>query len=123
MKRAFGIALGILVVVIGLRFMASTDTEPPRGVTTPLHEAAAEGHLATAEQLIDEGAAINARDEAAKTPLHFAAEHGHMQTVSGLMERGADPTAVDVYGRTAYEYAHRNGHTATAKRLAGNIAD
>ncbi len=60
---------------------------------TPLHEAAARGHQATAEILLKHGADINAKDNANRTPLHLAAAGGHGQLVEFLISKGADVNA------------------------------
>ena len=49
--------------------------------TTPLHNAARNGHLAKVKQLLDRGADITAKDENDDTPVHFAARAGHAEYV------------------------------------------
>ena len=111
----------MLVLAVSTAFVypgcAARNPQPITGVTTPLHEAAAGGHLQTVATLIEEGADVNARDESGKTPLHHAAANGHGQTVATLLDLAADPALVDTQGRTARDYALQNGHGATAEKL------
>ena len=68
------------------------------GQRTPLHYAAALGHLAVAEELISRGGRINVREAAGYTPLHWAAGYGRRKLARMLLARGADvskPFATD----------------------------
>jgi hypothetical protein len=76
---------------------------------TPLHVAAAYGHLDTAEFLINHGADINAKNEDGWTPLHVAVFNGHLALVKLLLEKGADPSVRDNEQKTALEVARENG--------------
>jgi len=116
-KRIWIVAAAALVLVLlPLAARLAKQERFPRA-TTPLHEAARQGQLATAQRLLDESADVNAVDEAGKTALHWAAENGHGGTVAVLLERGADPDLVDDVGNTALQYALQNGHGQTASRL------
>jgi len=68
---------------------------------TPLHAAAANGHLKMCQTLLEQGADINAQDLAGSTPLHLAAGRGHHETVSLLLEYGANATIKNARGQTA----------------------
>jgi ankyrin repeat protein len=48
------------------------------GMETPLHPAAANGHVEIARHLISNGADPTAPDKDEWTPLHNAAYHGHL---------------------------------------------
>lgn len=62
--------------------------------------------LATAEALLDAGAAIDARDARGRSALHHAASVGYTDVVKLLVERGADPKAVDADGLTPLDAAN-----------------
>jgi len=51
-------------------------------------------------EVLDTGAAIDARDDAGETPLHWAAAMGAPASAKLLLERGADVNALDGMGRT-----------------------
>src|SRR3990172_7504907 len=52
---------------------------------TPLHGAAARGHVEVVRALrAAAGANVNARDDFGRTPLHEAAERGHVEVVRAL---------------------------------------
>lgn len=71
---------------------------------TPLHMAAACGHVEKARRLIDAGAKVNHRTEidGQETPLMAAAFTGRPETVQLLLDHGADPSMRDtIQNRTA----------------------
>ncbi len=75
---------------------------------TPLHMAAARGHLEKARLLIRAGADVNRRKEidASETPLMEAAFAGQPSTVLLLLEHGADPSMRDtIHNRTPLDIA------------------
>ena len=75
---------------------------------TPLHMAAARGHVKKCRLLIDAGADVNKRKEidASETPLMEAAFTGQPETTILLLESGADPTMRDaINNRTPIEIA------------------
>jgi len=64
----------------------------------PLHKAAGNGSLREIEQLVKDGADINAPGANDRTPLHKAAGYGHAGAVSLLLKLGADAKARDRQG-------------------------
>jgi ankyrin repeat protein len=78
---------------------------------TPLHMAAARGHVEKARLLIAAGASVNHRKEidASETPLIEAASQGRGGMVRLLLEQGADPTLRDTINeRTPLEIAEHS---------------
>ena len=77
---------------------------------TPLHQAAASGHLQPLELLIEKGADLEAVTadsnisdvaEANKvTPLHLAIEHNHVECARRLIAKGATPFTAELSSRT-----------------------
>ena len=75
---------------------------------TPLHMAAARGHVEKCRLLIDAGANVNRRKEidASETPLMEVAFCGQPETTKLLLAAGAAPTMRDtIQNRTAIEIA------------------
>ena len=58
---------------------------------TPLHAAAAFGHVDHAKKLIAEGMDLDAADSKGHTPLFYAAKYNRIDVVRLLLEAGASP--------------------------------
>lgn len=65
---------------------------------TRLHEACINGNYQLAKMLIDQGHALNVRDNAGWLPLHEAAIHGHRDVVELLLDSGASSAINDKGG-------------------------
>lgn len=65
---------------------------------TRLHEACINGNYQLAKMLIDQGHALNVRDNAGWLPLHEAANHGHRDLVELLLDNGASSSINDKGG-------------------------
>ncbi|TYT26079.1 hypothetical protein FZO89_07305 [Luteimonas viscosa] len=70
--------------------------------------------LAVIEHLLDEGAALDARDPRGFGPLHLAALHGLLRVTQRLLRAGADPEARDALNRTPREIAVMRGFVDVA---------
>ena len=70
-----------------------------------LQSAVAQGDVAQAALLLDQGAVIDARDEAGRTPLMIAVTQDRLEIVRLLLARGADPNAGDNTGHTPLQQA------------------
>ena len=64
--------------------------------TSPLHFAAKNGHVPTAEVLLRAGISRDARTKVDRTPLHIAAQEGHTEIVELLLRNQADVEAKDM---------------------------
>ncbi len=91
--------------------------------TTPLHIAARIGHSYVAEQLMQNGPAVNARDNLERTPLHIAAGNGHFYVAEQLIQHGAAVNARDNQEWTPLHRACINPNAAVAQLLLQNGAD
>lgn len=58
------------------------------------------GNLQMVEQLIEQGADINAKADNGWTALHYAAKRGYVEVVKYLIEQGADINAKNNAGET-----------------------
>ena len=84
---------------------------------TPLMLAAKQGHLKTAESLIENGAKLEARDKLGRTALMHAALNGHYTLVALCLNKGVDPNGVDNTENTALHYAAAYGWYHVGKLL------
>jgi ankyrin repeat protein len=86
---------------------------------TPLHHFARKGDVASADQFIDHGANLHARDEdICSTPLAWAAKFNQRQMVELLLTRGAKPNLPDdPPWATPLAWATRRGHHDIAQLL------
>jgi hypothetical protein len=82
-----------------------------------LQSAAAQGDVAQATSLLDQGAVIDARDEAGRTPLMLAVTQGQLEIVRLLLARGADPNAADNAGHTPLQQARQQNSREIAALL------
>jgi hypothetical protein len=80
-----------------------------------LESAVARGDVAQTASLLDQGAVIDARDEAGRTPLMLAVIQGRLEVVRLLLARGADPNAADNTGHTPLQQARERN----AQDIAG----
>jgi hypothetical protein len=72
-----------------------------------LLSAAASGDTAQTTALLNQGAALEAPDEAGRTPLMLAVMQRKPEVVRLLLDRGADPNIADSAGRTPLQQARQ----------------
>jgi len=106
LHRAARYAEAAVVDVLAAAGM-SVDGRMENGMT-PLHMAAAAGHVGAVEILLGRRADISARGTG-RTPLHLAAKSGHAAVVECLLKVGADATARDDRGLKARDLAESAG--------------
>jgi hypothetical protein len=82
-----------------------------------LQSAVAQGDLTQTAALLDQGAVIDARDEAGRTPLMLAVTEGRLEIVRLLLARGADPNAADSSGHTPLQQATKRNLQDIARLL------
>ncbi len=83
----------------------------------PLHDAAKEGDLERAKQLLDQGVDIAVPDEAGESALIVASLAGKTEVVQLLLERGADIKVRNKGGLTALHAAAYGGNINVVKLL------
>lgn len=77
-----------------LRILAcATVVIAASGQAGVLHEAVDKGDIDQVQQLIGQGADIDAPDKTGRTPLHWVAGEGHTQIVARLIAAGAEVNA------------------------------
>ena len=93
--------VGVLLLASGANPKLACDSG-----FTPMHYAAAYGHLHMVVMLNQfDPSLCHLVDEMGQTPLHVASQQGNPTIVSLLLREGADPRATDYTGKTALELA------------------
>ena len=80
-------------------------------------------NIQKANELILQGADVNASGQFGNTPLTVAAQMGETNTVKLLIDNGADINAKNGFGETALWLAAANSHADTLKLLIAAGAD
>ncbi|KAL1505978.1 hypothetical protein ABEB36_005419 [Hypothenemus hampei] len=101
--------------VADILLKAGADIE--LGASTPLMEAAQEGHLELVRFLLEYAANVNAVTQTNDTALTYACENGHTDVAELLIQYGADIEHESEGGRTPLMKACRAGHLCTVKFL------
>ena len=92
--------------------------------STPLFEAATNGHTDIVRLLLDKGAKPNISDYYGDCPLKAAALKGHKEVVKLLIDHGADPSMADIVDQdTALHDAAKMGHNDVIQMLLDIGAD
>ena len=90
---------------------------------TPLHVAAAGGHLDTVQYLLTSGTVLNAQGSRGETALYLAAGAGKPEIVEALLKAGADTKLATKEGRTPLHKAAMEGDLGSVKALLASGAD
>ncbi len=88
----------------------------------PLHDAARDGDVKRANQLLDQGAVLAELDAAGEPALLVASLAGHADVVALLLERGGDLHIPNKGGLTALHAAAYGGHLDVVKLLVSKSA-
>ncbi|XP_018026394.1 ankyrin repeat domain-containing protein 17 isoform X3 [Hyalella azteca] len=99
------------------QILVSQGADLELGASTPLIEAAQEGHRDLVEFLLSKRANVNAQTSTGDTALTYACENGHTSVVDVLLRAGADLEHQSEGGRTPLMKACRAGHLCTVQFL------
>ncbi|XP_041370509.1 uncharacterized protein LOC121384261 [Gigantopelta aegis] len=95
---------------------------PDNSGKTPVHYAAAAGHVDIIEYLASRpGCDLEPGDPDERTPLHWAAAMGHADCVTSLLKLGVDPNPLDIDDQTPLNYAVQSGHFGCENLLKASI--
>ena len=89
---------------------------------TPLHWAAANGHLNICEILLDWNSTVDTKDGAGDTPFHLAACYGRTTCAEILAAQGADTREVNNFGWNAIHHASWHGHADAVEDLVNSFS-
>lgn len=76
---------------------------------TSLFLAVSYNQIGVTEELLNNGAGVNSRDDEGNAAIHYAAEKGHTDMVAFLMKRGARVDIAGKEGKTALHLAAEKG--------------
>ncbi|XP_059471680.1 protein TANC2 isoform X2 [Neocloeon triangulifer] len=89
---------------------------------TALTAAAAGGHVATCQALLQKSASVMVPNTKGLMPLCVSVKEGHWPTAEIFLQKGVPVDQADYHGRTALMYAALEGHLAIVQLLVQNCA-
>jgi ankyrin len=91
--------------------------------STPLHEAARNGHLEVVKFLLARGAGVNAVRDDGESSLHEAAFQGHLDVARLLIDSAAKLNGKGAHGYTPLQWSVDQGHPDVSRLLLARGAD
>ena len=90
---------------------------------TPLHSAAARGHLEICQYILGNVSEKNPRNRNGETPLHCAALNGHLDVYKLIAEQldQGDRNPARTNGGTALHNAAKDGHLSIVKYILAQV--
>ncbi|PRP82206.1 hypothetical protein PROFUN_10415 [Planoprotostelium fungivorum] len=121
-RTALGFATmsGHLSIVRRLLESGANITATNSAGGTPLHDAAAKGHVDIIRLMIaspDAHLVLHTKKSDGNTPSHEAALRGHSDALQLLVQAGASVSDVDQFGQTVLHMAARNGERKMVEQL------
>ncbi|XP_076074995.1 ankyrin repeat and KH domain-containing protein 1-like isoform X3 [Mytilus galloprovincialis] len=104
-------------------FLIKAGADYELGCSTPLMEAAQEGHLELVKYLLKAGSNVHAQTGTGDTALTYACENGHTDVAEVLLQHGAELEHESEGGRTPLMKAARAGYLCTVQFLISKGAD
>uniref|UniRef100_A0A8C5WW40 Ankyrin repeat domain-containing protein 17 n=1 Tax=Laticauda laticaudata TaxID=8630 RepID=A0A8C5WW40_LATLA len=104
-------------------FIIKAGADIELGCSTPLMEAAQEGHLELVKYLLAAGANVHATTATGDTALTYACENGHTDVADVLLQADSDLEHESEGGRTPLMKAARAGHVCTVQFLISKGAN
>ena len=101
---------------------ATAEQTKPDVLTRELWQIAGTGNVERLQQILAQGADLNAGDRTGVTPLMRAAYHGELPMVRALIQNGADLDAKDSGGLTALMMAKHSGRAEIIEALRSSGA-
>lgn len=77
-------------------FLIKAGADIELGASTPLMEAAQEGHLELVKYLLENNANVHAQTQTGDTALTYACENGHTDVAELLLQYGADLVSIKI---------------------------
>jgi ankyrin repeat protein len=105
------------LITEGVGVMSLWEVDTPTGDWTPLHFAAANGHLEIAKLLVSKGAEVDAETWNKRTPVFEACLGGHAEVVRFLVQNGACLTRYDGNFQMPIQDASRSSSLETVKSV------
>lgn len=78
-------------------FLIKAGADVELGASTPLMEAAQEGHLELVKYLLENNANVHAQTQTGDTALTYACENGHTDVADLLLQYGADLVSNSIF--------------------------
>ncbi|XP_033643957.1 ankyrin repeat domain-containing protein 17-like isoform X1 [Asterias rubens] len=105
------------------KFLIDVEADIELGCSTPLMEAAQEGHVELVKFLLSKNANVRAITATGDTALTYACENGHTDVADVLLAAWADLEHESEGGRTPLMKAARAGHFCTVQYLISKGAE